>query len=135
MRSLGDRFGRKYRLDRQRRDSAGAGHFKPFEVEVFTRLVYAPLNVKAEKKLNRSLSQSEYINVLSWQAHPNNVNIAKYKLFQVEGTTPRLLVELSAEALKYWHRNVRTDQDYTYVLVAVNNTNRESDPVYITVQK
>jgi hypothetical protein len=105
------------------------------EVEVFTRLVYAPLNVKAEKKLNRSLSRSEYINVLTWQAHPNNVNIAKYKLFQVEGTTPRLLVELSAETLKYWHRNVRTDQDYTYVLVAVNATNRESDPVYVTVQK
>jgi len=105
------------------------------EIEVFTRLVYAPLNVKAEKKLNRSLSQSEYINVLSWQAHPNNVNIAKYKLFQVEGTTPRLLIELSADKLKYWHQKVRTDQAYTYVLVAVNNTNRESDPVYITVQK
>jgi hypothetical protein len=105
------------------------------EIEVVTRLVYAPLNFKAEKKLNRSLSQAEYVNALSWQAHPNNTNVAKYKLFQVEGTTPRLLVELSAETLKYWHRNVRTDQDYTYVLVAVNATNRESDPVYITVRK
>jgi hypothetical protein len=104
------------------------------EREVFSRLVYAPLNFTGEKFLNRSLSQAEYINILSWQAHPNNVNIVKYKLFQVEGNSQSLLAELSGDTFNYWHRRVENDRPYTYVLIAVNNENRESDPVSATIQ-
>ena len=104
------------------------------EREVFTRLVYAPLSFTGEKILNRSFSQEEYINVLSWRAHPSNVNIVKYKLFQVEGKSRSMLAELSADTFKYWHRKVKKDKQYTYVLVAVNNENRESDPASVTVQ-
>jgi len=110
------------------------GKSSDVETEVFTRLVYTPLSFTGEKILNRSFSQAEYINVLSWRAHPSNVNIVKYKLFQVEGKSRSLLVELSADTFKYWHRRVEADKTYTYALVAVNNENRESDPASVTVQ-
>lgn len=104
------------------------------EIEVFTKLVYSPLNFTGEKILNRSFSQSEYINVLSWQAHPDNVNIVKYKIFLVDGESQSLLVELSTDTFEYWHRGIEPDKSYTYALVAVSNEGKESEPVYITVQ-
>jgi len=100
----------------------------------FIQIIYAPLNSAGQKVLNRSLSQAEYINVLTWQANPNNVNIVKYKIYQVEGRSQTLLVELNANTFEYWHRRVEKDKQYTYVLVAVNDEGEEGDPAYITVQ-
>jgi len=110
------------------------GRSSDIEREVFTRVVYAPLDFKGEKVLNRSLSQAEYVNVLTWRAHPSNLNIAKYGLYQVEGKNRSLLVELGADTLQYWHRRVEKDKSYTYALIAVNNSGRESDPVSVTVK-
>jgi hypothetical protein len=110
------------------------GKSSEFEKEVFTRLVYAPLNFDGEKVLNRSLSQAEYINVLTWRAHPSNVNVVKYELYQVEGRDRTLVANLSADTLQYWHRRVEKDKEYTYALIAVNNTGRESDAVSVTVK-
>ena len=104
------------------------------ERAVFTKLVYAPLDFKGEKTLNRSLSQAEYINILSWRAHPNNVNVVKYELYQVEGKDRTLVAELGADTFQYWHRRVEKDKSYTYALIAVNNGGRESDPVSVTVK-
>jgi hypothetical protein len=112
----------------------GNGKSADMEREVFTRLVYPPLDLKGEKVLNRSLSQAEYINVVSWRANPNNVNIAKYRLYQVEGKNQSLLGEVSAGTFQYWHRRVEKDKSYTYVLIAVNTAGRESDPVSVTVK-
>ena len=103
--------------------------------EVLTRLVYTPLGFTGERVLNRSLSLAEQINALTWQAHPNNVNIVKYRIFQVEGRNRSLLVELNADTLQYWHRRVAKDKTYTYALIAVNNVGRESDSAFVTVQK
>jgi len=104
------------------------------EVQVYTRLVHAPLNFLGQKTLNRSLSQAEYINVLSWQANPNELNIAKYRIFRVEGNDQSLLVEVNGDILEYRHRGVTSDGEYTYALVAVNHQNRVSDPVSVTIK-
>ena len=112
----------------------GNGKSADLEREVFTRLVYAPLDFKGEKILNRSLSQAEYINVLTWRANPNNVNIAKYRLYQLEGKNRSQLAELGADTFQYWHRRVEKDKSYTYALIAVNTAGRESDPVSVTVR-
>jgi hypothetical protein len=101
---------------------------------VFTRLVYAPQSFAGEKVLNRSLAQAEYINALSWRAHPSNVNVVKYSLYQVEGKDRTLVAELGADTFQYWHRRVEKDKSYTYALIAVNNGGRESDPVSVKVK-
>ncbi|NIM91925.1 MAG: hypothetical protein GTO17_13380 [Candidatus Aminicenantes bacterium] len=100
----------------------------------FIRIIYPPLSCSGQKVLNRSLSQAEYINVLTWEANPNNVNIVKYRIYQVEGEGQSLLVELNADTFQYWHRNVDKDRQYAYILVAVNDEGREGDPAYISVQ-
>ena len=100
----------------------------------FIRIIYPPLNTAGQKMLNRSLSQAEYINVLTWEANPNNVNIVKYRIYQVVGESQSLLVELNADTFQYWHRKVEKDRQYTYLLVAVNDEGREGNPAYLTVQ-
>ncbi len=100
----------------------------------FIRIIYAPLNFTGKKVLNRSLSQAEYINVLNWQANPNNVNIVKYRIYILEGVSKNLLVEQDANAFEYWHRDVEKDKQHIYGICAVNDEDREGDPSYATVQ-
>jgi hypothetical protein len=110
------------------------GKSSDVEREVFTRLVYAPQSFAGEKVLNRSLSQAEYINALSWRANPSNVNVVKYSLYLVEGRNRTLVAELGADTFQYWHRRIEKDKEYAYALIAVNNAGRESDPVSVTVK-
>lgn len=100
----------------------------------FTRIIYSPLNFAGQKVLNRSLSQAEYINVLSWQSNPDNENILKYRIYTAEGEVKNLLVELSAGTFRYWHRGVEKDKSYTYAICAVNDEGREGEPIHITIQ-
>jgi hypothetical protein len=104
------------------------------EVQVYTRLVHAPMNFSGQKTLNRSLSQAEYFNVLSWQANPSNQDIAKYRIFRVEGNDQSLLAEVNGDVLEYRDRGVTSDGEYTYALVAVDHQNRLSNPVSVTIK-
>lgn len=100
--------------------------------------IYAPLNFSGKKVENRSLLQTEYINVLTWQNNPENKNIVKYRIYQIEGESQTLLEEFDAQTFdktyEYWHRRVEKDKVYSYVLVAVNVDGREGTPTYLTVQ-
>jgi hypothetical protein len=99
----------------------------------FIRIIYPPANITGQKVLNRSLSQAEYINVLSWQPDPNNMNITKYRIYLVEGEGKNLLFELNATTNRYWHRRVEKEKEYTYAICAVNDEGREGDQSQITV--
>ena len=100
----------------------------------FLRNIYPPINFQGQKVFNRSLSQAEYINVLTWMANGNNVNTVKYRIYQVEGENQSLLVELNTNTFDYWHRKVEKDKTYTYAIYAVNDEDREGDPSQISVQ-
>jgi len=97
------------------------------------RNIYAPLNFQGEKVENRSLLFREYVNSLTWQVNPNNVDIVKYRIYKVEGATRTLLAEVSADTLKYWDIGVEKDKLYEYALCAVNNENREGAFAYVLI--
>lgn len=100
------------------------------------RLIQAPANAGIEQILNRSLFQGEYINVLKWESNPANqgINLAKYRIYQMDGNQQSLLVELDAETFEYWHRDVDENTSYRYALAAVTAGGREGRPVYLTIQ-
>lgn len=100
----------------------------------FERKVLPPLQFAGNKVTNQSLSQREYINVLSWAANPENENITKYRIYLTEGINHALLVELNSQTFHYWHRQVERDMAYTYTLKAVNESGIESEGVTISVQ-
>ena len=103
------------------------------ELEVLVGNYDPPLTFSGQKVLNRSLSQSEYINVLTWQSNPNNVNIVKYKIYEIEGESQSRLVEIDADTFRYLHRRVEKDKKYTYAIVAVDGDNIEGEPALTTV--
>lgn len=100
----------------------------------YLRIIYEPLNIMGQKVLNRSLSQAEYINVLNWNSNPNNENIVGYRIYLIEGNNQRLIGEVNSATYRMQMRKVDRNKVYTYSVLAVNNENREGDPVYVTIR-
>lgn len=104
------------------------------EVKVTAAFLYAPLNFKGQKALNRSLLQVEYINSLVWQANPENRNIVRYRIYEIEESHQNLLIERNADIFSYLHRGVEKDKKYIYALAAVDRNGREGERTYLTVK-
>lgn len=100
----------------------------------FVRLIYSPLNLEGYKVLNRSLFLEEYINVLTWEANPDNENIQGYRIYKLNGDGQLLLAELDAHTFLYRNRQIEKDRPYIYAVTAVNDKGREGEPAYITIQ-
>ncbi|MFC2166793.1 GDSL-type esterase/lipase family protein [Acidobacteriota bacterium] len=94
-------------------------------------LLFSPLNFHGEKKENNSVSLREYINILKWQANPQNSIVEKYRIYIIEGEDKILLTEVDAQTFEYWHRRVERDKVYRYGLTAVDKYGRESEVVAI----
>ena len=95
------------------------------------------MNASAQKIMNRTLSQAEYINILTWEANPANsdLNIASYTIYLINGSSRTAIgnVPVGAE-LKFMHRKAGKDTTRVYEIVAVNNEPREGDPATVTVR-
>ncbi len=100
----------------------------------FQRIIYAPANASGVKILNRSLSQAEYINILTWQANPDNEDIVNYRIYRVEGPQKTMLTYVDSATFEFRERRVRNDRTYTYWIVAVNSEWREGAPAVVVVQ-
>lgn len=96
--------------------------------------VAAPLHFSGRKLLNRSLFQSEYVIILTWQANPLNSEIEKYRLYEKSGENRTLLAELDADVFEHWIRNIDKDKEYVYALTAVNVHGRESISSVLSVK-
>ena len=99
----------------------------------FQRIIYAPTNAAGQKVLNRSLSQSEYINIITFAANSNNANILSYKIYQVENGQKTEVASVDATTFRYWHRGVVGTKEYTYHIVARNSEPREGDAAVIVI--
>ncbi|MCX6566134.1 MAG: hypothetical protein NTW38_06885 [Candidatus Aminicenantes bacterium] len=99
------------------------------------RYIFPPTNLTGSKDLNRSFSQAEYIDTLSWQANSNNaaLTIAKYKIYTVSGSTYTLLTEVNADQSQYSRRNAGSGANQ-YAITAVTSGGREGAPALVTVQ-
>jgi len=100
----------------------------------FKSVIYPPLLFSGKRQENRSLSQKETINILTWHPNPLNVEIVNYKLYQIRGGSWSFLASIVSTSFEYVHRNVREDQVYFYALVAVNRDGQEGLPAFLTVQ-
>jgi hypothetical protein len=98
------------------------------------RFIYAPI-ATGRKVLNRTFSQAEYINILSWVADPANqgLDIAKYRIYQIINGTPSLLVELAGNESEYYHRRAG-QASIRYAIAAVTRSGREGALAEITIQ-
>lgn len=98
-------------------------------VSVVTDNLFAPVNLKAEKLVNRSLLLREYINAVGWQDNSRNTSVLKYRIYQVTGTGRVLLAEIAKGprnmSYRYLHRGISGSGTYVYEVVSVGNLDRE----------
>lgn len=110
----------------------------PQEIDVKLKVkrppIYPPQKFSGRKVENRSSSQIEYINALTWQSNPSNRHIEIYRIYLVEDQESILLTELNADTFQYWHRKVEKNKNYKYRLRAIDYKNREGPSTYCEVQ-
>ena len=94
-----------------------------------------PPGATGRQVINRSFSQGEYINVLTWTANAANqgLTISKYRIYTMTGGTRTLLVELPASQSEYPHRHVAPGAAQ-YTIAAVTHDNREGAPALVAIQ-
>jgi len=110
------------------------GEFTLLCGEADLNLHYPPLNFYGEKVFTRSLSQAEYINMLSWETNPQNGQILKHRIYLLHKDSRILIAEVDAGISLYWHRKVKKDEELSYHIVSVDVQNRESYPATISVK-
>lgn len=98
-------------------------------VSVVTDNIFAPVSLKVQKVVNRSLLLREYVNVLTWANNSRNTSVLKYRVYQVTGTGRVLLTEIAKGprnvSYRYLHRGVGNSGTYIYEVVGVGNLDRE----------
>ena len=100
--------------------------------------IFAPLYLKAEKAVNRSLLLREYVNILSWRDDPRNLSATKYRIYRITETGRVFVAEVpvaSANTLyRYLHRRVNASETYTYDVVGVGSLDREGEAARATAR-
>lgn len=107
---------------------AGDGAF------VIYQPLYPPLNVRGERRENRSLFLREYINVLAWDPDPRNKDVSKYRIYRILDGARSLPAEVDAAAREYRDRPVPANESRAYEIVSVNAAGEESLGVSLTLR-
>jgi hypothetical protein len=99
-------------------------------------LVFSPPFLSGHRELNRSLSQAEYVDLLSWEANPNNsdLSIVQYRLYiQDPYYTARLIGEFPVGIETYLVRDVPEYEERTYSLAGVTDKGDEGMRTYVDI--
>jgi len=101
----------------------------------FQQILYAPLHPAGEKILNRSFSQTEQINRITFEANPDNLDIRHYKIVLVDGDERRQLATImSGNPLTYDHRGLVPGRVCHYEIIAVTNEFREGPAASLVIE-
>lgn len=108
------------------------------------RYLYPPVNARGERVQNRSLAQAESVNVLRWDAQPDNKEVDEYRIYVVNDETPdprwfydggvrNKLATTAPSAREYTHRHVEANRQYVYQIVTYRRDYGESSGGYVTI--
>jgi len=102
-------------------------------VEAHFRRILAP-SASGQKIVNKSFSQVEYINIISWENNPANagLDITAYRLYVMEGDSISYQLEFGANIGEYTHRKAGA-APRTYRITAVTKSGREGVAVEVTI--
>ena len=102
-------------------------------LNIGTAKIQAPLNLQIERIENRSFLQTEYINVLTWQANPQNQGVTGYRVYLVNGKDFEVIAELEAGQFEYAHRGAGSSSQYTYAVTAIGADGSRGEPAVVSL--
>jgi hypothetical protein len=101
----------------------------------FTYILLPPANVQGHQVKNLFATQTDLINILTWQAPSQGETPVAYKIFKNAELTKLIGVVYAHDQnqFKFEVHNRRENHTYTYYLVAVDATGHQSAAVIVTV--
>lgn len=96
--------------------------------------IQPPLALQGRQVKNRSLLQTENINLLTWQANPQNQSygITGYRIYQISGKSLELIAQVGTDVTEYRHRKTE-EAAYTYAVVAIDAEGSNGEPAVVTI--
>jgi len=97
--------------------------------------IYPPINLRLSQLENNFIFFKENINRLSWAANPaNGTNIVSHKIYRKANneSTYSLLATVGGSQYSFDDRGLKAPGNYSYQVTAVDEYERESDPVGIS---
>ncbi|MCP5105723.1 MAG: hypothetical protein GY950_20210 [bacterium] len=96
--------------------------------------IYSPVNVTAERKLNHSFLQSEYLDILTWSPNPKNdaANVSGYLIYMLKDDIVSPIGEVEAGTHQFYARKVENKVNHYYIST-IDNENKESSRTYLPV--
>jgi len=81
------------------------------------------LGIKGQRVANRSLLQTQYLDVISWQKNTQNYNynVSKYNIYKVDNDKITYLSSVSSDSNSYYYDNVSKTKTYLYAVVPVSD--------------
>ena len=100
-------------------------------------LIQPVLGLTGQRVKNRSLLQTQYLDVITWQKNSQNSahNISKYNLYKIDDNDLVFLESLSSDTTSYNNDDVSKTKSYSYVIVPVSAANVLGEPSVIFVSK
>lgn len=96
--------------------------------------IKAPLNLQAQRVENRSFFLTEFMNIITWQANPQNqaYGIVGYRVYQVNGKDIRFIAEVGSQQKEYLHREIEQESRTTYAVVAIDAGGSNGEPALVS---
>ena len=99
--------------------------------------ILAPQGFSLSRRADDYIFYKEYINKLTWSPNPKNrVPISRYQIFRKDHGAPDstyvLFAETAGGTTMFEHRGLKSAQNYSYRLVAIDINGVASDPAEVT---
>lgn len=97
-------------------------------------ILFPPLNVKGFQKANRFVIQTEYVNILTWEAPIQGTPPVAYHIYRDAALTQLIAVISSKHELEFKDHDRKKGKKYTYFIVSVNKAGAMSSAASITIE-
>jgi YVTN family beta-propeller protein len=92
-----------------------------------------PTHLRGFQKTNKFATQTDYVNILTWKAPTEGASPVAYRIYKNESLTELIATVKAEDRLKFKDHNRKKDHTYTYFIVSVDQTGRQSPAAQIVV--
>jgi hypothetical protein len=100
-----------------------------------TQLLLPPTHFHGVQKINRFATQSEYVNILTWQTPSSGIIPVAYHIYKDPQLTHLIAVIPADRKLRYEAHNRKKGKGYSYTIVSVDQFGNFSVPITVIINK
>ena len=104
---------------------------QPVKLKVITAL--PPTHLKGSQKINRFATQTDIINILTWQEPQHGTLIVSYQIYRDRHLKKHIATLSSHEQLQFKDHNREKDKTYTYFIVSIDQFGNRSKAAKVIV--